>query len=227
MKMLKSILSMLLLSFLLPNAFAKDEKWYRVEMIVFEMGDKNAASETSDPGMPSFTNAVSLTTEPNAEFSLLTDKQLSLNNAKQRIQKRYPLVLHKGWRQVITDKDHSQKVRLTGGKNDEVDGTVRLSLGRNLNVDADLLFKKIGSANVYRLKESSRLHPDEIAYIDHPNYGVIVMVTPEKSTAPKPAAVEEKPVQAVKTKAAANVEVEDNDKPIFPSQRQGMIKKGS
>ena len=225
MKMLKHVtLLMLALLTFTSNIYAKEDKWYRVEMIVFEM--PGASGDAADAGMPAVANAASLSDDPKAEFVLLNDKQLSLNNAKARIQKRYPVLLHKGWRQVINDKEHSQKVHLIGGRNDnEVDGTVRLSMGRNLNVEADLLMKKIGQTP-RRLKESSRLRIDEITYIDHPNFGVLVMVTPEKSqSAAKPAVAAEKPAE---TKAKAVVsEEEDNDKPILPSQRKALIQKGA
>lgn len=227
MKMLKQPLIFLMLLLCMGQAIAKEDKWYRVEMIIFEMQDKNGLTAQNNLGTPSFANAISLNTEPNADFSLLTDKQLSLHDAKQRIQKRYPLIMHKGWRQLITDKEHAQKVHVTSNiNNNEVDGIVRLSMGRNLNVDTDLLFRKTGSDNTFRLKETSRLRADEITYIDHPNYGVLVMVSPEKTATVKPATVAQKPVEAVKAKAPT-AEEEDNDKPILPSQREALIKRGA
>jgi hypothetical protein len=196
-KSIQLLLSIALL-IIVSASHAKADKWYRVEMLIFEMKGYQPHIEESDIGKPAMGNAVSLNTDPSSEFSVLSDNQLAFLDAKKRIQKNYHLVLHKGWRQMITDKEHAQKVHLIGGKSlggaiagdFEVDGTVRLSLGRNLNVDADLLFRKPTSDKIqaFRLKESSRLRVNEISYIDHPNYGVIIMVTPEKTAEVAPSA---------------------------------------
>ncbi len=229
MKISKIALLFLLLISSITTAFAKENKWYRVEMLIFEMKDKQPLIENAEQGKPSFTNAINLNSDPSTEFSLLLDNQLALQDAKRRIQKNYHLVLHKGWRQMITDKEHAQKVHLIGGKQlsaalgeFEVDGTVRLSSGRNLNIDADLLFRQPSSheqSQAFRLKESSRLRINEISYIDHPMYGVIVMVTPEKVDAPI--------AQKTQEPAAEKVYAPTDDKPIFPADRKAMVEKGA
>ncbi len=211
------------------STFANAEKWYRVEVLVIEAKDKSALSEEwpLNPGKPSMTNAIDLNNDATRDFSLLNDNQLTLNKAKKRLQQNYRLIMHKGWRQTLSDKDNAPKVHLIGGQHFsgshstedyEVDGVIKLSSGRYLNVDADLLFHKpmkiISSANVelgvsaentqatalfvevpnknwqedsaarlhsFRLKESSRLKADELHYIDHPLYGIIIVVSPEKA----------------------------------------------
>lgn len=225
MRITKLMLTLALLLGLTHIALAKENRMYRIEMIIFEMQDKNSITGSYDPGAPNTANSVTLSNDPAAEFILLTDKQLSLNSAKQRIASRYPIILHKGWRQTISDKEHSQKVHIEGAKNEhQVDGTVRVSMGRSLNLDADLILRKSGAA--HRLKETSRLRIDEITYIDHPNYGLLVMVVPEKIQATEKPAIIEKAVQEVKAKAA-QVEVEDNDKPILPKDRKALLQKAS
>jgi len=135
--------------------------------------------------------------------------------------------MHKGWRQMLSDKETATSIHLLGGqpfsdslsesKSYEVDGMIKLSGGRFINVDTDLLFYKpiklISPTNpelspsentegmarfaevslknwknefgarlqAFRLKESSRLKADEMHYIDHPLYGIIIVVSPEKS----------------------------------------------
>jgi hypothetical protein len=164
---------------------AKSEKWYHVEVIVFETKkDKQTVENLPiDPGKPSLSDVINLSTDLNSPVSLLPENKLALYSAKQKIKKNYHLVMHKGWRQQIADS-HVQKIHLTGGKQlgadnqYEVDGTVLLSLNRYLQAQSDLLLRK--SNQTIRLKDSSRLRLDEIHYIDHPLYGVIIMVTPEK-----------------------------------------------
>lgn len=235
--------TLLLLPLTSSICYAKTDRAYRVEVLIFETQDKNALAEEwpLDPGKPAIASALNLASEPGAEYSQLPDNQLMLHDAKRKIQKRYPLVLHKGWRQVITDKDHAQRVHLVGGKvfnrtsvsggadsqsnvsgqmsvgspQYEVDGTIRFIASKYLHVETDLLFRKpmkmvtaeagIGAElnsgssarfaevasnlqqqdnvrlQAFRLKETNRIKMDEIQYIDHPFYGVMVMVSPEKN----------------------------------------------
>lgn len=214
------------LFFMTTSAFASAEKWYRVEVLVIESKDKSALTQEwpINPGKPSLANAISPNSDPAADFGLLNENELTLSKAKKRLQQNYRLIMHKGWRQTLSDKGVAQNVRLLGGQtygadDYEVDGVMKLSSGRYMNVDADLLFYKpmklISAANAelgvqeesnqgtaqfsevlakqwqedpsarlqpFRLKESSRLKADEIHYIDHPLYGIIIVVTPEKST---------------------------------------------
>ncbi|MBS0289454.1 MAG: hypothetical protein JSS07_05410 [Proteobacteria bacterium] len=189
-------LKMLIILLLSSNyALAQTQKHYHVEILIFESKEKeDLQAWPIDPGKPSLNNTISLVQDPEADFGQLSDNSLVLNNAKKRIQKNYHLVLHKGWRQTITDKEHAPKIHLFGGKAlsdnngaagmHEVDGIVRLSLGRNIYIDTDLLLSKstLNKMQSFRLIESSKIKPDEITYIDHPLYGIIVMVIPEKQT---------------------------------------------
>lgn len=203
-----------------------NEKWYRVEVLVIESKDKSALAEEwpLDPGKPTLANAIALDSASTGDITLLNDNQLTLGRAKKRLQQNYRLIMHKGWRQTLSDKTTAQNIRLVGGQNyaagnidNEVDGIIKLSTGRYMNVDADLVFYKpmklapgtavelgVASENQgtarfeiadknwqsdpqarlqpFRLKESSRLKADEIHYIDHPLYGIIIVVSPEKTT---------------------------------------------
>ncbi|MCS5711807.1 CsiV family protein [Candidatus Berkiella aquae] len=206
-----------------------NEKWYHVEVIVIEAKDKSALAEEwpLNPGKPSMANAIELGTDSATDFSLLKENELTLGRAKKRLQQHYRLVMHKGWRQMLSDKENATSIHLLGGqqfsdslaenKGYEVDGMIKLSGGKFINVDADLLFHKPiklvsptnpelppsenteGTARfaevslknwknefgarlqAFRLKESSRLKADEMHYIDHPLYGIIIVVSPEKS----------------------------------------------
>lgn len=101
----------------------------------------------------------------------------------------------------------------------EVDGTLRISKGRYLHIDTDLVFTrpmrvltpatglqgslttgspKVSLANVsnrsrwqhetnarlqpFRLSQSVRMRSNEVQYIDHPLYGILVAIMPEESS---------------------------------------------
>jgi hypothetical protein len=222
MKNSKILLMMFALLYF-PFAFAKADRWYKVEVLVFETKDKAALTEdwTLEPGKPAIGEAVALVSDPASLFGKIPEQKLTLNDVKQKIQKNYHLVLHQGWRQTIADKATAPKVHVVGGKQyntdagatqNEVDGVIRLTSGTYLHVDADLLMHKpmkilsetpangTGIAKFaevanrshwqsdpnarlqsFRLKGSNRIRANEIHYLDHPMYGVIIMVTPESA----------------------------------------------
>jgi hypothetical protein len=213
-----SLKLLLLLGITLASAVTNaGEKWYRVEILVIEAKDKSALAEEwpLEPGKPSLSNSVSLNSDLQTDFDQLPNNQLTLGNAKKRLQQNYRLIMHKGWRQKLADRENAPKIHLHGGQiyntdDEEVDGIIKLSAGRYIHVDADLLFHKpmrivsgtedpnstarfaevanrqnwqndpSARLQAFRLKETSRLKADEVHYIDHPLYGIIIVVSPEK-----------------------------------------------
>ncbi len=240
---------------LAPDAVKPKEKWYHVEVLVLESWDKSALSEDwpLDPGKPSFSNAVTVSNDPKANFGKLPEDELTLKEIKQKLKNKYRIVMEESWRQTIPAQA-ATKVHLTGGKpydgNNEVNGFIKLSAGRYIHADVDFLFtkplvvkpasnkqesmarfsettakKRTGYGRqggygqgygrgygqgygrgygpdqdgfrqeyrqeyrpeprnelrmqTFRLKGISRLRAHELHYIDHPLYGIIVMVTPE------------------------------------------------
>ena len=179
---IKSILLSLLITFCFASQ-AKDDQWYQVEIIVFEHLDKSGLQEAwpLEPGKPNF-NATRIlqlperaqsTEDDRPNFVAVPDEALQLQDAKERIKKQgsYRIVMHKGWKQKVTDKKIAEKLRLIGGKNYfrssqdlgnhmdmendtfgasadvaqnsfEVDGTLLLSKSRHLHLETDLVFTK-------------------------------------------------------------------------------------
>ncbi|MFI4938516.1 MAG: CsiV family protein [Candidatus Berkiellales bacterium] len=181
---------LMLLLYSIPS-YAKEPKWVHVELLIFENKDKAAFQNYSSiAGVPVLTGAINLNPDPQENYGQLPPHKLTLNKVKQTMEKeKYPLLLHTGWRQMLTDKNNADRVHLVGERiaqnNHQVDGIIKLALGKHLLMDADLLFHKMNengelSVNTYRLKESSRLKYNEINYIDHPLFGVIMMITAEK-----------------------------------------------
>lgn len=176
-----------LITILISTHLIADEKWYRVEVLVFETNDKEALSQPfPQASKPTFTNVIDFAQMPNEKFKLLTDGKFTLAQAKAKIQKRYRLIAHKGWLQTLETKNEALGVLLHQG---DLEGIVRLSGGKYLHIDTDLLLSKAVSSDPslpatlqsFRLKDSSRVRINELHYIDHPLYGMIVTVTPEKS----------------------------------------------
>ena len=68
----------------------------------------------------------------------------------------------------------------------ELRGTIRVSRARYLHVDADLVhFRRPPAdsevnATQFRMRQSRRLRSKEVHYIDHPLFGLIVLITPHE-----------------------------------------------
>lgn len=146
-------------------------------------------------------------------FSMLKDSEMRLRSPMQRLKAspRYKPLLHIGWRQPATAAAGFPGVRLPAGapgnssgsaenlsaRNGDagsapqaLEGLVRLSRGRFLNLGVDLrlrqpaepargLFSRQAEPDrVFRLQQARRVRRGELNYFDHPRFGAIVLITP-------------------------------------------------
>lgn len=155
---------------------------------------------------------------------------------------RYTVIAHLLWEQPGLPSDSARAVRVRAGKNygiefpelmqprlefdadgnlieipapdrlDELEGTVRIVLGRYLHVYTDLLFRKPLSVTEYNesadmfvpvnrlqaipVREWRRMRSRELHYIDHPLLGMLIKITPV--AAPAKASGDTSPAPAIK-----------------------------
>lgn len=63
----------------------------------------------------------------------------------------------------------------------EIEGNITIWLARYLHVEADVVYQKEAkNPHPYRLTESRRLRSNELHYLDHPYFGMLILLTPEK-----------------------------------------------
>lgn len=156
-------------------------------------------------------------------FHMLEDSELRLRGALQRLKAtpRYRPLLHTGWRQPVTATAGFPGVRLStapaadSASNAQagdqaapghapngdaaaavqgLEGLVRLSRGRFLNLGVDLRLRQPGEPprgffnrqaapdRIYRLQQARRVRSGELQYFDHPRFGAIVLITPYETT---------------------------------------------
>lgn len=150
-----------------PNA---DNRWYEIELVVFEnKGFKRNPTESwiADPGTPSRDKAIFLVDQktyqsmggnPDNLYVALDSNSLRLKDSQQKLfqSKHYEPLIHVAWRQPIVARNASKAVYLrsaasvsgTLGKNlsqnnepiPKVEGSIRASLSRYLHVEFDLVF---------------------------------------------------------------------------------------
>lgn len=132
-------------------------------------------------------------------FRLLEDHELALGNAYGHIARlsAYRPLVHGGWLQQGLPESQAAPFDLIhlGASNPR--GTIKLHLSRFLHVTVDLdywgagvtpnrppsdpsVLGEISTTPRYPLRAQRRLRSGELHYIDHPMFGVLVLVTPEE-----------------------------------------------
>ncbi|MDX1513929.1 MAG: CsiV family protein [Gammaproteobacteria bacterium] len=182
-----------------PSAGAQ-ERWFQVEVIVFERLDDGGLSAESwlpDPGRPPVEDSIRLIGaeespvegEVNFAYRLLGPSQYSLRDTfgGLRASRTYRPLLHHVWRQPGLSQRRARWVHLyvppesVGGfapAAPRIDGTLRVYLSRYLHADADILYQREGVETPFRLQTSRRMRSGELHYLDHPLFGVLILVTP-------------------------------------------------
>ncbi len=218
----------------LAPAYGQETKWYEVEVIVFAhetaMGMETEQWPES-PDLPPLERAVELLPpsmgsiapedaipQPFVELDPAEFRLAGVRDAMAQTN-RYRVLLHKAWRQPVSENERAAAVHLhkyaaprtaaqpTPGIEPEgspigtlgpgpsgqppepgdLDGIVRMRLGRYLHVDVDFVYRDertAVSAPVatesprFRLQESRRVRSGELHYFDHPRLGALVLLTP-------------------------------------------------
>ncbi|MDH5613055.1 MAG: peptidoglycan binding protein CsiV [Gammaproteobacteria bacterium] len=137
---------------------------------------------------------------------------------------RYNVLLHRSWQQTgLNDTDAIDIYVNTSGADDlknndvtifnpghqtstindnqnfmsNVEGTLKLILGRYLHIHTDLLYRRLNTAykpdspvlngrifSEYKIKSQRRMRSNELHYIDHPLLGILILVSPIKPPEP-------------------------------------------
>jgi Peptidoglycan-binding protein, CsiV len=132
-------------------------------------------------------------------FRPLKPDELKLNDSERRLRNlsAYDVLAHGGWVQEALPENAAVPfdVGYLGTVNPS--GTIRLHVTRFLHLSFDLRYRlpytavadnplelaEIELGPTYRLVEQRRARSNELHYIDHPLFGVLVLVTPEERSA--------------------------------------------
>ena len=195
----------------LPVLPADDsERWFTVEMIVFDdlRGEGiHAEHWPAEPGEPPVDGSIELEHLPGGQpdgtahaFRLVNRSELSLTGVRDSLRRsaNYRPLLHAGWRLPGVRHGAARPAhvgaRLSGsgadGERPTVRGTVKVSLARYLRVELDLLYVRPASGDAaapeavptrFRLVSERRMRSRELHYIDHPLFGVLMWIEPLRS----------------------------------------------
>lgn len=112
-------------------------------------------------------------------FPPLAPEELRLGNISQKLlrSRDWSPILHYGWRQPVEGREDAPAVSVAGNRRGGyAAGTVRVSLERFLRLELDLQMDP-GTGISYTLQQARRLRSGQIHYFDHPQFGVIALIS--------------------------------------------------
>ncbi len=193
---------------LVACAVAEDAPWYEVEVIVFEHAGAAAHAKTWLQDAGTIYNERASPSFASAQAPELLDRRSHRLSAVESIlaaSKKYRPIVHLMWRQPAYPARRAQPVAITSPDGSRLTGTVRLFQSRYLHFETDLFYRKAAYDNPaqgFRLKDHRRINTKELAYFDHPVFGMLVMATRLRRSGEQ---VEQEPVEepanAVETKS--------------------------
>jgi len=174
---------------------------YKIEVIVFENLTLKGWTEEywpEDIELPVTQGSTSVLTRNQKPLWIGKRNSELLGTARQLNKKGYRVIFHQAWSQVAYANKKSPTVLIESnqGVGSNLLGTVRLYKTRFAHVDVDLEFErripskileafaqnqKITSDQLpthwrFNLKESRKIKPGELHYIDHPLFGVLIKI---------------------------------------------------
>lgn len=194
---------------------------YTVELILFERPWSNDQEQwPEEPGMPDSGLAIASLTGPlPGEIAPPTRtpdriepvpvEQLQHSAIAYSLRKKgFRVLLHQGWRQVIPERNSPNWLSI---ESETLNGLLRLTKGRYLHIDTDLLLTPAPTTvettlPQFRIRNHRRMRSGELHHIDHPKLGIIVQI--DRYEAPEPA---EPPISV--EEAAAGSAGKDNATP--------------
>lgn len=152
------------------SAVAGSGKVFKIEVLVFAQDYYTTEKFNDSQSRIEWPRRVS-------ELSSYRPASKSLQGIYARLKRsrHYRPLLHEAWTQSVPANSLSAAVHLTDPSG-IVDGFFRLQRGHNLYMITDVEYHPGGT--VFRQHEKRRFKLNEIHYLDHPKFGLIVQVSP-------------------------------------------------
>ncbi|WP_020679760.1 CsiV family protein [Marinobacterium rhizophilum] len=184
---LLSTLTLALLTLISLSAQAEDPV-YKVEILVFANQDPAALQEQvwRSLDVPQLAGAAELGNGGNGAYQRLPDNNLVLTAEKNRLsrQQGFRTLFHSAWYQPVSNENNSRPVHLRGGQlmpngAYELDGYITIDRNRLLHLRPDLYYTSTqsdGTLLTATINTPRSLEANEIHYLDHPLFGVLVLI---------------------------------------------------
>lgn len=148
---------------------------YDFEIVVFER-PHGGANEfwPSDPGEPDpgIAKGRLNSAGANGGATLLPASAKSLGPSVYSLKKKGMVIHdHLAWRQATHGRNSNTWYWIGGGR---LSGLIRMSRGRYLHLDTDLILRDGVSSQPYRIKLHRRMRSGDLHYVDHPRLGILI-----------------------------------------------------
>ncbi len=169
-------------------------KLFQIEIIAFQINEKINSNENFPhyPALPEYTESVELSAsdEQLENYMLLPPEFLKLNREENLISKKsnYQILFHYSW---LQGDSSSQKVHLYGPNEEQsqyvLNGTIQVkkgyyySVALNLDLQPPQIALAPNSPKHFVLNTKRKLKRNEMHYIDHPKFGLLIQIMPYKS----------------------------------------------
>lgn len=179
---------------------AEEVPRYTVEVIVFENYALRGWTEEHWPDeieLPMTEESTSVLTTGKSPL-FIEAATTSLDTVAQKMSKGYRILFHKAWSQNAMDTKDAPTVLIESAQENgtQMIGTIKLYKTRFAHVEVDLEFEKAIPAKIleafaenqqlaldvlpshwrFNLTEARKIKGDELHYIDHPLFGVLVQL---------------------------------------------------
>ena len=188
------LLAVVILGLSLVGPVVADEDLYDFEMLVFERPGGGADEFwPADPGEPDRgAGTIRLDSLPGGP-KVLGPEAYTL--------KKKGLIVHEHitWRQAPPDRNSSRWYTIGSGR---LNGLVRVTRGRFLHLETDLVLNDANSSTPYRIQLRRRMRSGELHYVDHPKLGILIQAeryqpVSDRSDVDNPSNGEPKPARPV------------------------------
>lgn len=151
---------------------------YQIELIIFSQAMPNTEvfeQTDSQINWPSVLTELSAYKKP--DHTALTDRYAALLK-----DPAYQPILHVTWVQLVGNGELSVPVHIQGADG-KLNGYLRMQQDQGLQMTVDLELTSnsgdgFSKTVIYRLNEKRPIKLNEVYYLDHPKFGVIVKVSP-------------------------------------------------
>lgn len=158
---------------------------YDFEILIFERPGGGANEYwPSEPGEPDPAAAIGRLGPAGASggATMLPASAKSLGPAAYTLKKKGMVIHdHLAWRQSTRGRNSNTWYWIGDGR---LSGLVRVSQGRYLHLDTDLLLRDAMTAQPYRIKLHRRMRSNELHYVDHPRLGILIRAKRLRTAAP-------------------------------------------
>jgi hypothetical protein len=166
---------------MLFSCFTLAKSNYQVDLIIFanpQSANQNKDLAINSPLIPVSTNAITLKTDSNTPYSLLSASQSGLRNEYYLLSRKshYQVLGHYSWKQPSTNQS---SVALPNVSHNGwlMQGTVRLRQSTYYLFDTDIQLSPPNNPQTsFRVSQKQRLKDGVVYFLDNPQIGMLIKV---------------------------------------------------